>query len=87
MPQFHKNPSSLTKDRLKSELLNHGVTLPKGDQRKQVYVELYLEHLTSQNEANGKLGFSSDEEEDERPSPLVSLDYFPVLLLLCIVVG
>ncbi|KAK3746039.1 hypothetical protein QZH41_012983 [Actinostola sp. cb2023] len=70
MPKFHANPGLLTKDRLKSELLTHGVTLPRGDQRKQVYVSLYLDHLTSQNEGVEKLGFSSDEEEDDvKPSP------------------
>ncbi|XP_020898017.1 lamina-associated polypeptide 2 isoform X7 [Exaiptasia diaphana] len=63
MPKFLENPGVLTKDRLKSELKSQGITLPKADQRKQVYVDLYLEHLTSQNDEDVKM-FSSDEEDD-----------------------
>lgn len=77
MAKFLTNPRSLTKDRLKSELEANGVALPKGDQRKQVYIDLYLEHLTSQNEQLDNDGaddrmFSSDEEDDSKSSPKVS---------------
>lgn len=73
MPKFLTNPGSLTKDRLKSELKTHGVDLPQGDQRKQVYIDLYLEHLTSQNEQDDvdEKMFSSDEEDDTKSSPKV----------------
>ncbi|XP_027631352.1 thymopoietin [Tupaia chinensis] len=49
MPEFLEDPSVLTKDKLKSELVANNVTLPAGEQRKDVYVQLYLQHLTPRN--------------------------------------
>ncbi|XP_067110930.1 thymopoietin a [Osmerus mordax] len=70
MPEYLEDPSVLTKDKLKSELLANNVALPSGDQRKDVYVQLYLKSLTVQNKKNVTLdAFSSDEE---LPTPVVS---------------
>ncbi|XP_072097357.1 lamina-associated polypeptide 2, isoforms beta/delta/epsilon/gamma-like [Mobula birostris] len=62
MPEYLQDPSVLTKERLKTELLAHSVRLPLGDQRKDVYVQLYLKHLTARNSRRSP-DFSSDEEE------------------------
>lgn len=72
MPKFLTNPGVLTKDRLKTDLKKHGIALPRGDPKKQVYVDLYMEHLTSQNDDGDDKMFSSDEEEENKPSPRVS---------------
>lgn len=65
MPEFLQDPSVLTKDKLKSELVANSVSLPAGEQRKEVYVKLYLQHLTSRN--RGTPDFSSDEEREATP--------------------
>ncbi|KAM6986224.1 thymopoietin a [Aplochiton taeniatus] len=62
MPEFHDDPSVLTKDKLKSELLAHNVELPSGEQKKDIYVQLYLKNLTVQNKKTNLEAFSSDEE-------------------------
>ncbi|XP_053364595.1 thymopoietin a isoform X5 [Clarias gariepinus] len=63
MAEFLTDPSVLTKDKLKSALMANNVALPNGEQRKGVYVELYLKNLTSQNKRSGSAeAFSSDEE-------------------------
>lgn len=68
MPEIFKNPSLLTKDRLKSDLKANGIPLPKSDQKKDFYVQLYLQHLSPRKQASGKRSdFSSDEEDI--PSP------------------
>ncbi|XP_010597807.1 thymopoietin isoform X4 [Loxodonta africana] len=75
MPEFLEDPSVLTKEKLKSELIANNVTLPAGEQRKDVYVQLYLQHLTARNRpplaasANNKgpPDFSSDEEREPTP--------------------
>ncbi|XP_044533718.1 thymopoietin isoform X2 [Gracilinanus agilis] len=78
MPEFLEDPSVLTKDRLKSELLANNVTLPAGEQRKDVYVQLYLQHLTVRNRSIGLAlppaannrappDFSSDDEREPTP--------------------
>uniref|UniRef100_UPI003AAA5EBB thymopoietin a isoform X1 n=1 Tax=Centroberyx gerrardi TaxID=166262 RepID=UPI003AAA5EBB len=70
MPEYLDDPSVLTKDKLKSELLAHNVELPSGNPTKDVYVQLYLKNLTVQNKKNATLdAFSSDEE---LPPPVVS---------------
>ncbi|MEQ2203958.1 hypothetical protein XENOCAPTIV_005722 [Xenoophorus captivus] len=73
MPVYLDDPSILTKDKLKSELLAHNVELPTGNPTKDVYVQLYLENLTAQNKkhvtAAALDAFSSDEE---LPPPVVS---------------
>lgn len=76
MPEFLEDPSVLTKEKLKSELVANNVPLPAGEQRKDVYVQLYLQHLTARNRppapgaANSRGGapdFSSDEEREPTP--------------------
>lgn len=67
-----EDPASLTKERLKSELLAHKVTLPTGEQKKEVYVKLYLKHVTPKRSgvrarAGLRADFSSDEEEQQQP--------------------
>ncbi|KAM6416355.1 thymopoietin isoform 4-T5 [Pluvialis apricaria] len=69
MPEFLADPSVLTKEKLKSELIANNVSLPGGEQRKDVYVQLYLQHLTARNPpAAAQPDFSSDEERE--PTPL-----------------
>ena len=72
MPEYLDDPSVLTKDKLKSELLAHNVELPSGNPTKDVYVQLYLKNLTAQNKkhvtATTLDAFSSDEE---LPPPVV----------------
>ncbi|XP_043093051.1 thymopoietin a isoform X2 [Puntigrus tetrazona] len=72
MSEFLEDPSVLTKDKLKSALLAHNVALPNGDQKKDVYVQLYLKNLTAQNKKSSGSPdvFSSDEELP--PAPVVS---------------
>ncbi|KAI4872143.1 hypothetical protein NFI96_030986 [Prochilodus magdalenae] len=64
MAEFHEDPSVLTKEKLKSELLAHDVPLPSGEQKKDVYVQLYLKNLTVLNKKKNPPvdTFSSDEE-------------------------
>ncbi|KAG7495717.1 thymopoietin isoform X3 [Solea senegalensis] len=75
MPEYLEDPSSLTKDKLKSELLANNVELPGGNPTKDVYVQLYLKNLTAQNKklamdtAATWDAFSSDEE---LPPPVIS---------------
>uniref|UniRef100_A0A3B3UQ84 Thymopoietin b n=1 Tax=Poecilia latipinna TaxID=48699 RepID=A0A3B3UQ84_9TELE len=71
MAEFLEDPSVLTKDKLKNELTAHNVPLPSGDQKKEVYVQLYLKNLTIQNNKKSPPldTFSSDEE---LPTPVVS---------------
>ncbi|XP_077401395.1 thymopoietin a isoform X2 [Vanacampus margaritifer] len=75
MPEYMDDPSQLTKDKLKSELLAHNVELPSGNHNKDVYVKLYLDNLTAQNKKHDAAttttldAFSSDEE---LPPPVVS---------------
>ncbi|XP_041114307.1 lamina-associated polypeptide 2, isoforms beta/gamma-like isoform X5 [Polyodon spathula] len=66
MSDFLEDPSVLTKDKLKSELLANSVTLPSGEHRKDVYIQLYLQNLTTRNTAMNRAApeaFSSDEEQ------------------------
>ncbi|NXX59197.1 LAP2 protein, partial [Scopus umbretta] len=71
MPEFLADPSVLTKEKLKSELIANNVSLPGGEQRKDVYVQLYLQHLTARNPpAAAQPDFSSDEERE--PTPLAT---------------
>uniref|UniRef100_A0A8C4RLT5 Thymopoietin n=1 Tax=Erpetoichthys calabaricus TaxID=27687 RepID=A0A8C4RLT5_ERPCA len=63
-----QDPSVLTKDKLKSALLANDVALPPGEQKKDVYVRLYLQHLTSRNHRQSPADtFSSDEEPPAPP--------------------
>ncbi|XP_070611979.1 thymopoietin isoform X9 [Erythrolamprus reginae] len=69
MPEFLADPSVLTKEKLKSELIANNVSLPGGEQRKDVYVQLYLQHLTARNVSGvpAQPDFSSDEERESTP--------------------
>ncbi|XP_039209987.1 thymopoietin isoform X6 [Crotalus tigris] len=69
MPEFLADPSVLTKEKLKSELIANNVSLPGGEQRKDVYVQLYLQHLTARNVPGvpAQPDFSSDEEREPTP--------------------
>ncbi|KAL2094067.1 hypothetical protein ACEWY4_011379 [Coilia grayii] len=70
MAEFLEDPSVLTKEKLKSELLANDVPLPSGEQKKEVYVQLYLKNLTALNKKIPPQDpFSSD---DELPTPVVS---------------
>ncbi|XP_072336228.1 LEM domain-containing protein 1 isoform X2 [Scyliorhinus torazame] len=59
----NQDPFHLTKSRLKSELIAHNVSLPQREQKKEVYVKLYLKHITSKNKSELRADFSSDEED------------------------
>ncbi|CAH1782527.1 unnamed protein product [Owenia fusiformis] len=63
MTSFVSDPSSLTKDKLRKELIKSNIDLPPSDAKKDVYVELYRQHMIS-NPKRTDLGFSSDEEDD-----------------------
>ena len=63
MSSFSSNPHLLTKEKLKSALKANGIPLPKTEQKKAFYVELYLQRLTSQNAAQNDDEYSSDESE------------------------
>ncbi|KAM6425347.1 thymopoietin isoform 4-T5 [Rhynochetos jubatus] len=69
MPEFLADPSVLTKERLKSELIANNVSLPGGEHRKDVYVQLYLQYLTARNPpaTAAQPDFSSDEERESTP--------------------
>ncbi|XP_037538937.1 thymopoietin b [Nematolebias whitei] len=71
MAEFLEDPSVLTKDKLKNELAANNVPLPSGEHKKEVYVQLYLKHLTVLNSKKSPPAdtFSSDEE---LPAPVVS---------------
>ncbi|KAG9281066.1 thymopoietin b [Astyanax mexicanus] len=64
MAEFLEDPSVLTKEKLKSELLANDVLLPSGEHKKEVYIQLYLKNLTAQNKRKAPPAdtFSSDEE-------------------------
>ncbi|KAM3925119.1 thymopoietin isoform 3-T3 [Leptodactylus fuscus] len=65
MSEYLEDPSVLTKEKLKNELIANKIELPSGDQRKDVYVQLYRQHLTARNRATPD--FSSDEEKESTP--------------------
>ncbi|XP_069018693.1 thymopoietin b [Embiotoca jacksoni] len=70
MAEFLEDPSVLTKDKLKTELTANNVSLPSGEHKKEVYVQLYLKNLTVLNHKSPPADtFSSDEE---LPVPVVS---------------
>ncbi|XP_069612320.1 LEM domain-containing protein 1 isoform X1 [Ranitomeya imitator] len=61
MPTRTGNPSQYSKDQLKNLLISHKVALPQGDQRKAVYLQLYLKHILPKDEEAAD--FSSDDED------------------------
>lgn len=72
MPEYLDDPSVLTKDKLKSELLAHNVDLPSGNPTKDVYVQLYLKELTSQNAQPSPDTLDAFSSDEELPPPLLS---------------
>ncbi|XP_053718489.1 thymopoietin a isoform X2 [Synchiropus splendidus] len=72
MPEFLDDPSVLTKDKLKSELLAHNVELPSGNPNKDVYVQLYLKKLTSLNSRSPAMTLDAFSSDEELPPPVVS---------------
>ena len=64
MSKPFNNPNLLTKDRLKRELESNGIKLPRGDQKKDVYVKLYEENVSPKSVGRrlGNREFSSDED-------------------------
>ncbi|XP_066456268.1 LEM domain-containing protein 1 [Eleutherodactylus coqui] len=61
MPTLTGNPSQYSKDQLKNVLISHNVRLPQGDQRKAVYLQLYLKHILPKDREAAD--FSSDDED------------------------
>lgn len=72
MPEYMDDPSVLTKDKLKTELLAHNVELPSGNPTKDVYVQLYLKELTSQNTQSSPDTLDAFSSDEELPPPLLS---------------
>lgn len=72
MPENLDDPSALSKDKLKSELLARNVELPGGNPTKDAFVQLYLRELSGHKVrraaagSDGPDGFSSDEELPSR---------------------
>ncbi|XP_044142871.1 LEM domain-containing protein 1 isoform X5 [Bufo gargarizans] len=61
MPTCTDNPSEYSKDQLRNLLISHNVLLPQGDQRKAVYLQLYLKHILPKEKESAD--FSSDDED------------------------
>lgn len=83
MSTFSKTPHLLTKEKLKSALKAYNVPLPRAEQKKAFYVDLYLEHLTSQNKDDDE--FSSEDEESSEYSPMQAskVPKFPINVFRC----
>lgn len=62
MPPVVADPNRLTKEQLKRELSENGVDLPPSHAKKNVYVELYRQHILQSN--SDRIGLSSDEEDN-----------------------
>ena len=56
--------ATLTKNELKSELINHGVKPPPTGTKKEEFVKLYEKHVAHHQETAGE--FSSDDEGAEK---------------------
>ncbi|KAM4046999.1 LEM domain-containing protein 1 isoform 2-T2 [Anomaloglossus baeobatrachus] len=61
MPTRTGNLSQYSKDQLKNLLISHNVPLPQSDQRKAVYMQLYLKHILPKDKEAAD--FSSDDED------------------------
>lgn len=72
MPEYMDDPSVLTKDKLKSELLAHNIELPSGNPTKDVYVQLYLKNLTAQNHKHLPTNLDAFSSDEELPPPVIS---------------
>lgn len=71
MPEYLDDPSVLTKDKLKSELLANNVELPSGNPTKDVFVQLYLKQLTSQNVRHIPASMDAFSSDEELPPPVI----------------
>lgn len=69
MPEYLDDPSMLTKEKLKSELLAHNVELPSGNPTKDVYVQLYLTKLAGQSRRPAAAAADSFSSDEELPPP------------------
>uniref|UniRef100_A0A3Q4N5W3 LEM-like domain-containing protein n=1 Tax=Neolamprologus brichardi TaxID=32507 RepID=A0A3Q4N5W3_NEOBR len=69
MPEYLDDPSVLTKEKLKSELLAHNVELPSGNPTKDVYVQLYLTKLSGQSRRPAAAAADSFSSDEELPPP------------------
>lgn len=83
MSTFSKTPHLLTKEKLKTALKANNVPLPRAEQKKAFYVDLYLEHLTSQNKDDDE--FSSEDEQSSEYSPMQASKVleFPINVFCC----
>ncbi|XP_075120283.1 LEM domain-containing protein 1 [Leptodactylus fuscus] len=72
MPTRTGNPSQYSKDQLKNLLISHNVPLPQGDQRKAVYLQLYLKHILPKDKEAAD--FSSDDEDMLSENDLQSVE-------------
>uniref|UniRef100_A0A3B4GH15 Thymopoietin n=1 Tax=Pundamilia nyererei TaxID=303518 RepID=A0A3B4GH15_9CICH len=69
MPEYLGDPSVLTKEKLKSELLANNVELPSGNPTKDVYVQLYLTKLAGQSTRPAAAAADSFSSDEELPPP------------------
>lgn len=69
MPEYLDDPSVLTKEKLKSELLANNVELPSGNPTKDVYVQLYLTKLAGQSRRPAAAAADSFSSDEELPPP------------------
>ncbi|KAJ8302013.1 hypothetical protein KUTeg_021000 [Tegillarca granosa] len=70
MKEIVDDPATLTKAKLKEELKRHNIKLPTANSKKQVYIDLYLAHISNNNskfeENNVEITeIESSEEEGE----------------------
>ncbi|KAM3870395.1 thymopoietin b [Diretmus argenteus] len=72
MAEYLEDPSVLTKDKLKNELVANNVALPSGEHKKEVYVQLYLKNLTVLNHKNSSAPLDAFSSDEELPAPVVS---------------
>ncbi|XP_063762046.1 thymopoietin a isoform X1 [Eleginops maclovinus] len=66
------DPSVLTKEKLKTELVAHDVELPNGNPTKDVYVQLYLKHITANNKKHVTTSVDVFSSDEDLPPPVVS---------------
>lgn len=59
------NPLLLTKAKLKEELLQHNIPLPKSDAKKQAYIDLYTEHVLKGEPEDDLTEENSDKQSEE----------------------
>ncbi|XP_033987392.1 thymopoietin a isoform X3 [Trematomus bernacchii] len=72
MSEYLDDPSVLTKEKLKTELAAHDVELPNGNPTKDVYVQLYLKHITANNKKHVTTSVDVFSSDEDLPPPVVS---------------